>query len=200
MASIFINPVTASMVSRQTLEDRLAHCGHRRVFCENDWGAAVRRQYGELLKNADRTVADTRCPVAVSLAKSLPGGQQLLYAPIRPILLSCAAELSARKDLAGEDIIVTTPCRALVEMGEMLGLSRVRFVTAKSLLADIGCVPVKRLEASPIPLGYFRELGVKTVSVTGRDAIVNALEHLPGDARLLEMLYCAGGCHNGDGI
>lgn len=200
MASIFINPVTAGMVSRRTLEARLKQRGHRRVDCENDWAGAVRRQYGELLKNADRTVADTRCPAAVSLVKGLPGGRRLLFAPILPILLNCATELSERRDLAGEDIIVTTPCRALAAAGEALGLPRVRFMTARELLSDIGGVPVKRLEASPIPLGFFRELNVRTEAATGRDGIVNALEQLPGDAELLEMLYCPGGCHNGDGV
>ena len=48
---------------------------------------------------------------------------------------------------------------------------------------------------------FFKELGFKTESLTGREDIE---QYVKGGewktVRLVEMLYCHRGCHNGDGV
>ena len=57
------------------------------------------------------------------------------------------------------------------------------------------------LDESPIPLGYFDSLKFKITSLSGKDNIENYFEHkLYKEDDLVEMLYCEGGCNNGDGV
>lgn len=56
-------------------------------------------------------------------------------------------------------------------------------------------------EFSPIPPGFFRELGQRTMSLTGRESIEQCVQDGSWQrVRLVEMLYCRDGCHNGDGV
>ena len=121
-------------------------------------------------------------------------------APVLPILLHCAEELSQRKDLQYGQIVITTPCRALVEQGNKLGLDRTTFVTAKEFLADIGYNSATPITRSPIPPGFYDPLSVSVVSATGEKEIAKEAVNLSKGIRLFEMLFCFGGCHNGDGI
>ncbi|WP_243035194.1 hypothetical protein [Clostridium sp. AF32-12BH] len=83
----------------------------------------------------------------------------------------CARELSARSDLADGDKIITTPCRILAEQGNALELPRTRFVSWKDFLAELGETPEDAPEASPIPPGFFADLKVPVVSLSGREEI-----------------------------
>lgn len=69
------------------------------------------------------------CPEAVRLLEEIQkepenesGIENLKVAPIEPILLHCARELSTRPDLADGEKIITTPCQSLAVLGNSLGL------------------------------------------------------------------------------
>ena len=155
---------------------------------------------------------DGREPSA-SLAGRTKDGPELsggLAVPaIEPILLHCAREIAGRPELWGEKKIITTPCQALADAGNELGLSDTEFIPWNRLLerlepslgpGDGNHLKAGTLEESPIPPGFFSSLG-EVDSVTGPDAVERYLgrECWKG-VKLVELLYCDGGCHNGDGV
>ena len=58
----------------------------------------------------------------------------------------------------------------------------------------------KIIESSPIPPGFFDNISnvVSLGSKTDIDCYFK--ESCSGRNQLVEMLYCQGGCHNGDGV
>ena len=87
-------------------------------------------------------------------------------------------------------------------MGNALNLDDIRFLPWNRFLQELGDEPEGILpKESPIPLGFFEELGLRTVSISGEENIRKHFEnYVPGEVQLLELLYCKNGCHNGDGI
>lgn len=199
MTYVLINPVTDRMTDPEELEKAL--CAHRlqRVTCRENWTRRVLEEYSAVLQTEKKTVLDTRCPMAVELVRALQI-DRIREAPVLPILLHCAKELSDREDLQEGEIVVTTPCRALAEQGNSFNLPRTEFITSREFLDVIGYHSVKQLDCSPIPPGFFDPLGVVTVTATGGQEITERAASLPLKTRLFEALFCPGGCHNGDGV
>ncbi len=201
MRYVFINPVTAQMYPRAELDAQLARAGYRRVECDTVWRDVVLARYRELTRAQPATIADARCPLAVELVKA-HAPSNVRIAPIEPILLCCGRELSARPELSDGDKLITAPCRALAAAGNALCLPRTRFAPWREFAreAHIDIVP-RALSECPIPPGFFAGLGCAAASATGRAEILRLLADLPNrDLRIIELLYCPGGCHNGDGI
>lgn len=199
------------------------------VRCNKDWGAVVKEKYRALAGAGLDTVADMRCPVAGGMAADYrhryeeqgpeersqgEQGPHLVIPDIEPILIHCAREISGRRDLCDEQKLITTPCQALADAGNALKLKDTRFLAWNGLLKELGdtvegaCAEYAVqegtkacLKSSPIPPGFFRNLGIDTVSLTGEE---NIREYLEGESwkqvRLVEMLCCHMGCHNGDGV
>lgn len=209
MTYIWINPVTEHMYQASALESFLERHGLTRVCCRRDWGAVVREKYQNRAKETGGTVVDARCPMACKLAGELTqnfapgGGPGNFHIPdIEPILIHCAREISAREDLKGSPKLITTPCQALAEAGNALGLADTRFLTWNGLMESVGEILFgDPPEDSPIPPGFFDSLGLEMDSLTGRGPIEAYLSAGGRDeARLVELLYCENGCHNGDGV
>ena len=156
---LWINPVSERMISEQNLERILTEHHLTQVRCCKDWCSSVKKQYVNLI---ERYKEEKGVPIQV--------------ADIEPILIHCARELSARSDLADGDKIITTPCRILAEQGNALELPRTRFVSWKDFLAELGETPEDAPEASPIPPGFFADLKVPVVSLSGREEIETYLE------------------------
>ena len=147
-------------------------------------------------------------------------GDSLVIPDIEPILIHCAREISGRRDLEDGLKIITTPCRALADAGNALKLKDTRFLTWNGLLRELGetvadawaecaaygkaAVPggaTRCLKSSPIPPGFFEDMETDTISLTGEETIRLYLEKESWkQVRLVEMLYCDMGCHNGDGV
>lgn len=111
---------------------------------------------------------------------------------IHPILIHCAQEISRREDLQGEEKVITTPCSALADMGNALGLKDTWFVPWNRFVESIGGkLPDIELGKSPIPPGFFTDLKIKTVTATGEEAIRDYLKNgISDDVQLVEMLFC----------
>ena len=178
MTYLWINPVSERMVSEQNLKRILTEHQLTQVRCCKDWCSSVKKQYENLMKHANGMVADARCPEAVNLIERYNEERNLSIqvADIEPILIHCARELSARADLADGEKIITTPCRILAEQGNALELPHTRFVSWKDFLAELGETPEDAPEASPIPPGFFADLKVSVVSLSGREEIETYLE------------------------
>ena len=112
-------------------------------------------------------------------------------------------ELSSRLK-EDEWLYVTTPCEDLAELGRGLNLERTTFLTWKSFREQNEInLEIKKLEASPVPPGFFANLGAKTLSLGNKEKIQNALSYKFSELknyRIVELLYCENGCHNGDGL
>ncbi len=211
MRYLWINPVSAGMCEEDSLNCFLKRHDLTRVECRGDWGRIVWEKYEASLRRGV-TVADARCPEAVRLLEEMRNepehrmGMELLkIAPIEPILLHCARELSSRPDLANGEKIITTPCQSLAALGNSLGLENTRFIAWNRLAGDE--VRIRPLKDSPIPPGYFdgicREDGqaARVMSVSGPEKIRAYVESGSWkQADLLELLYCKDGCHHGDGV
>lgn len=211
MQYLWINPVSAGMCEEDSLKRFLERHGLTRVECRGDWGRIVRERYEASLR-AGVTLADARCPEAVRLLEEIQkepenesGIENLKVAPIEPILLHCARELSTRPDLVDGEKIITTPCQSLAVLGNSLGLENTRFIAWNRLAGGEVCV--RAIEDSPIPPGYFAGIcrkdgqAAKVESVSSSEKIRAYVESGSWkQADLLELLYCKDGCHHGDGV
>lgn len=202
MAYIWINPVTAGMYDSDVLNAFLCHHGYKRFEASEDWLTVVKEKYRLAVQRATHTVMDMRCPKVKELLDELEVVSGITIPEINPILIHCGIEGSERKDLQGEEKVITTPCQALADMGNALGLEDTWFVPWNQFLKSIGdkpkgCPP----KESPIPPGFFDELELKTVSITGEEEIRDYFKNdVSDEVQLVEMLFCKEGCHNGDGI
>lgn len=201
MVYVWINPVTDSMYETDVLNEFLVRHGYQRFYTSGDWLTAVKEKYGTVVREASVAVMDVRCPKTREVVEKA-AGSNVIFPDIRPILIHCGQEGSSQEALTGEEKIITTPCQVLADMGNALGLPDTRFVPWNQFLASIGSIPeCLSLKRSPIPPGFFEELGVSTVSLTGEEEIREYFQKgIPEDVQLVEMLYCKEGCHNGDGI
>lgn len=169
MAYIWINPVVASMYEPDALNEFLARHGHKRLITSGGWLAIVREKYRQAVSQSNHPVMDVRCPKIKPLLDELEVTSDVTIPEIKPILLHCGEECSEREDLQEEEKIITTPCQALADMGNALALEKNRFVPWNRFVESLGGEPARmQLEESPIPPGFFEELGLKTASVTVR--------------------------------
>lgn len=202
MTYLWINPVTDCMYEREVLNAFLQKHGYQRFETNTDWCSIVKEKYAEAVRQSSNTVIDMRCPKAAELLKELEIGRDVTFPDIHPILIHCGIESSERIDLKDVDKIITTPCQALADMGNSLGLNRTRFVPWNRFLETLGSAPKSLpIEKSPIPPGFFSDLHMKTESLTGENEIKQYFASIvPDEAQLVEILFCKDGCHNGDGV
>ena len=202
MTYIWINPVTANLYEPDALNKYLARHGYERFETAGDWMGEVKEKYRQAVANSTSPVMDVRCPKIKALLEEVGVTAEVILPEIDPILIHCAREGSEREDLQGEEKLITTPCKALADMGNGLNLPDTRFVSWKQFVEMLGEEPPRKpLHVSPIPPGFFDDLGIQTVSVTGKEEIRNYLKNkLTSDVQLVEMLICEDGCHHGDGI
>lgn len=202
MSYIWINPVIDSMYDAYVLDEFLRRHGHKRIEVTKDWGSIVKEKYRKAVHQSADAVADVRCPAARRLLEQMDISGKISIPDINPILIHCGQEISERIDLQGEEKIITTPCLALADMGNALELPETRFIPWNRFVEMLGQSPKgNSLMESPIPPGFFDELSVKTVSITGEEGVREYFENgIPDEVKLIEMLLCKGGCHNGDGV
>lgn len=202
MAYIWINPVAEGMYEPDVLDTFLRKHGYKRFKTSGNWLTVVKEKYRLAAMNSEHTVMDVRCPKAKNLLEELGIVSDVTIPEIEPILIHCGQEGSERDELKNEEKIITTPCQSLADMGNALNLKDTWFIPWNQFLQSIGDEPTGTPpENSPIPPGFFDELELKIVSVTGEEEIRKFLqEYVPGEVQLVEMLFCKDGCHNGDGI
>jgi len=202
MKYIWVNPVAAGMYEPKILDEFLNQHGYKRFETSIDWLNVVREKYREVVGKADKTVIDMRCPKAVEAVKKFEISKNFIFPEIYPILIHCGQEAGMTVELLNAEKIITTPCKALADMGNALKIPKTEFVPWIEFLKFHKNVPkANKLPKSPIPPGYFESLNVKCKSLTGEEAIRDYITHYqPDGIQLIEMLYCKDGCHNGDGV
>ena len=203
MEYIFINPVVDKMYIKDVLDKVLLDNGYIRVEVENDWHGIVKEKYKEVYKNSNGlTILDKRCPATIEAISDYVNDEEVIIPEIDPILIHCGREIAGREDLKDKKKVITTPCESLANYGNKLNLKDTEFVSWNEFLKRLDReIPRKILDKSPIPLGYFTSLGLKSNSISGKENIENHFKNgLHKKYELVEMLYCNNGCNNGDGV
>ena len=199
---VWLNPVVKSIYDFAALKEILQNKGFIVVECEKDHVKSVKNAYKNALAQKE-LIYDSRCPRAVNFIRANFKEQANLISNLNPILIESAMELSAKLK-EDEWLYVTTPCEDLAELGRELNLARTTFLTWKNFRGQNEInLEMKRLGASPIPPGFFTNLGVKTLSLSSKEKIRNALSYKFSEIKnyqIIELLYCENGCHNGDGL
>ena len=199
---VWLNPVVKNIYDFAALKEILQNKGFGVVECEKDHVKSVKNAYKNVLAQKE-LIFDSRCPRAVNFIRANFKEQAALISNLNPILIESAIELSAKLK-EDEWLYVTTPCEDLAELGRGLNLARTTFLTWKSFKEQNEInLEMKRLGASPIPPGFFTNLGVKTLSLGSKEKIQNSLSYKFSELKnyqIIELLYCENGCHNGDGL
>ena len=199
---VWLNPVVKSIYELAALKKSLQDKGFSVMECEKDHANSVKNAYKNSLAQK-KLIFDSRCPRAANFIRANFKEQAALISNLNPILIESALELSAKlKD--GEWLYVTTPCEDLAELGRRLNLARTTFLTWKSFREQNAInLKMRSIEQSPIPPGFFINLGVKTLSLGSKENIQNTLSYKFSELKnyqIIELLYCENGCHNGDGL
>ena len=199
---VWLNPVVKNIYDFAALKEILQNKGFSVVECEKDHVKSVKNAYKNALAQKE-LIYDSRCPRAVNFIRANFKEQAAFISNLNPILIESAIELSAKLK-EDEWLYVTTPCEDLAELGRELNLARTTFLTWKSFKEQNEInLETKKLEASPVPPGFFTNLGVKTLSLGNKEKIQNTLSYKFSELknyRIVELLYCENGCHNGDGL
>ena len=199
---VWLNPVVKNIYDFAALKEILQNKGFSVVECKKDHVKSVKNAYKNALAQSE-LIYDSRCPRAVNFIRANFKDQADLIANLNPILIESAIELSAKLK-EDEWLYVTTPCEDLAELGRELNLARTTFLTWRSFREQNAInLKMRSIEQSPVPLGFFTNLGVKTLSLSSKEKIENALLYKFSELKnyqIIELLYCENGCHNGDGL
>ena len=199
---VWLNPVVKSIYELAALKKSLQDKGFSVMECEKDHANSVKNAYKNALAQKE-LIFDSRCPRAVNFIRANFKEQADLISNLNPILIESAFELSAKLK-EDEWLYVTTPCEDLAELGRGLNLARTTFLTWRSFREQNAInLKMRSIEQSPIPPGFFTNLGVKTLSLGSKEKIENALSYKFSELKnyqIIELLYCENGCHNGDGL
>ena len=196
---VWINPIIINLYGIEYLKYILLKNGFEIVSPNKNCTNIVKNKYRKKYLNSNKCIIDSRCPKILEYIDNNNNNYE--YANINPILIETAIELKARIE---NDIIITTPCVALANFGNSLNVEGlifktwIEFIKENNILIDEN--KKKKLNSSPIPLGFFKEFD-RVYSVSGDKNILKFFKNkLYRNSKLLEALYCYSGCHNGDGI
>lgn len=199
---VWLNPVVKNIYDFAALKEILQDKGFSVAQCEKDHVNSVKNAYKNSLTQSE-LIFDSRCPRAANFIRANFKEHASLVSNLNPILIESAIELSSKLK-EDEWLYVTTPCEELAELGRRLNLARTTFLTWKSFREQNAInLKMRSIEQSPIPPGFFTNLGVKTLSLSSKEKIENALSYKFSELknyRIIELLYCENGCHNGDGL
>ena len=199
---VWLNPVVKNIYDFAALKEILQNKGFSVVECKKDHVKSVKNAYKNALAQSE-LIYDSRCPRAVNFIRANFKEQADLISNLNPILIESAIELSAKLK-EDEWLYVTTPCEELAQLGRELNLARTTFLTWRSFREQNAInLNMRSIEQSPIPPGFFTNLGVKTLSLSSKEKIENALSYKFSELKnyqIIELLYCENGCHNGDGL
>ncbi|MDO5045665.1 hypothetical protein [Campylobacter sp.] len=199
---VWLNPVVKSIYGFKALKELLQDRGFIITECKQDHVKNVKTAYKNELKFKN-LILDSRCPRAVNFLRSNFKEHSDQISKLNPILIESALELSANLN-HDEHLFITTPCEDLAGLGRELNLAQTTFLTWKDFkeLNEIN-LSANKINLSPIPVGFFENLGVKTISLSSKEKIQEAFSYKFSELKnyqIIELLHCENGCHNGDGL
>ena len=206
---IWINPVVEAMAGPvyPSILQQITMRGFSVVSCSTGL-EKVRQDYRACLEaSVNKPLIDTRCPLVGCMVNRHYPGLRIYQAQVLPILMVCAQdlyEMYVQTSQTQADLTIVTPCSSLAEAGnDKLG-NIARFITWTDFCNEQELLfRLSRAVSSPIPPGFFQFPEYRVLEASGSNAVKRLLDQSamnPDEADLLELLYCDGGCHNGDGV
>ena len=188
------------MYDQEEVKSHLENLNFEIVTCEENHIQTVKNKYEKQFKGCNSLLCDNRCPKAVSYVKNHYDSASLEYSTIQPILIHCAEELANRYKDQDAALYIITPCIDLKDQGNKLKMKNTLFQTWTEFCRDHN-IKLKRnaIKSSPIPPGFFDNIP-NVVSLASKNDIDRYFKEAKEEKQLVEMLYCQGGCHNGDGV
>lgn len=170
--------------------------------------SVVRELYGKRVDSTSTLVIDSRCPSVVDIVRREFEDLTCHLVSINPILITGALiayeECRAKHKDEEIDLIVVTPCNALANYDLEQLPSGTRLITWSNFVRERKLhYSTEVLDESPVPLGFFGSLEVEVVGASGEKEVRRTLGdfgNIALDCGILELLYCNGGCHRGDGL
>lgn len=197
---IWLNPVVLKMYDQEEVRSHLENLDFEIVTCEEDHVQIVKNKYEKQYQGCNSLLCDNRCPKAVSYVRNHYDSANLEYSTIQPILINCAEELANRYKEHDAALYIITPCTDLKDQGNKLKMKNTIFQTWTEFCRDHNIMLKSNpIESSPIPPGFFDNIP-NVVSLASKHDIDDYFQEAKEEKRLVEMLYCQGGCHNGDGV
>jgi iron only hydrogenase large subunit-like protein len=202
MALVVLNPVIKSMVDSENYRKliEIIREWDFRVTDSLPGIKAVKNKYREFLQSSPPyPVIDSRCPRIEHLILNEYAHLTRSLAPIHPILIE--GSILRQKEYGEKRVIIVAPC----EIFKVYSSRPFKVMTWLEFQEFIQFYPPQqRAKSAPIPLGFFdflaKELGIRIEKASGRKSCRDLLANFSPDTHLLELLWCKGGCHRGDGL
>lgn len=202
---IWLNPVVLSLYNEYELISIMKDNGFEVVVSKKNNIDVVKEKYRKEILSSKKCIIDERCPKALEYVKEKYDSKDIKYPKIYPILIHTAIDLSEIYSKGKNMLFIITPCTSLAMLGKSLKIKNATFMTwtdfIKEYSIDIKNIQKKEIMKSPIPPGFFKNYKEEVLSLSGEENIEDAFENeLWKNKKIVEMLYCKDGCHNGDGI
>lgn len=201
---LWINPVAEKMYDRyvKVIEETLIDKGYILVSCDPQLDY-VKNQYKIHFENSTNTILDCRCPETIKLLKEHDLTKEYDVPEIEPILVRTSRVLYDKyvKD-EGDMLIITCPCTQLRDFTseKLKDKKEVTVFTWKEFIESEGLRSLGKIEASPIPLGFFDDSFENVLKLSSEEEILSNIGNNDRKYDIIEMLYCKDGCNNGDGL
>lgn len=210
MNYIWINPVVKAMYFDK-LEDLVRELENKgyKVVEPPSQVEIVKDKFKHTCIKEGKVVLDTRCPAAIEYIKGNLKNDDFYIPNIEPILIHSARVLYNIyiRDKKENTLIITTPCSSLKNMGNYIFKEEkkcgVVFKTWNDICKKLNIEKEDKCSVSPIPLGFFRNLNLKVLEVSGQQKVLKAVKNAVDsneETDLVEILLCEGGCNAGDGV
>ena len=197
---IWLNPVVLKMYDQEEVRSHLENLDFEIVTCEENHIQIVKNKYEKQYQGCNSLLCDNRCPKAVSYVRNHYDSASLEYSTIQPILIHCAEELADRYKEDDAQLYIITPCTDLKDQGNKLKMKNTIFQTWTEFCREHNIrLKSNPIKSSPIPPGFFDNIP-NVVSLASKHDIDGYFQEAKEEKPLVEMLYCQGGCHNGDGV
>lgn len=202
MKYIWINPVVEKMYnnSLENIKKVFKNKGVIVLSCDGKL-EETKEMFKKEIDTSNKTILDTRCPLALDYAKKVVLKSKYKIPSIEPILIHTARYLyDTYIEDTNNEIVITTPCKALKDLGNKLfqNKNRITFFTWIDVCHLFNISLVKKCDTSPIPLGFFRDISNNILEISGKNSFKE--DFIKQEYDVVEMLYCLGGCNNGDGV
>lgn len=199
---LYLNPVTYNQLIANNIDPKeyFKKLGFNVLDIPTHIFKKIKLEYRKLIDNSNDIVLDSRCPELENILRKERPEYVKYLAPIDSIFIRTAQYFydSLVKDNPSAELLMISPCTQLCSC---IDLDRVVFMTWRKFVSESELdISIKPAADTPLPMGYFSELGVSTLWLSGSDlsSIYSEIEE-PKGLRLIEYLYC-NGCHKGDGL
>lgn len=201
---LYLNPVTYNHLKENNIDINkyFKDKGFHLLDIPTHIFKEIKDEYNDLIKSSDDIVVDARCPELKRILHQERPDIIKYQSKIDPIFIRCGRYFFDKyvKVNPNNTLTMVSPCSQLCDVTSIS--DRVHFLTWIEFKSkyDINLQLDKPI-STPLPMGYFKDLNVNTLWLTGSnlEKLYKIIDDNPANLKLVEYLYC-NGCHKGDGL